>query len=54
MPSAGQFAGDANILGRAIVIHAGEDDLGLGAETDSKTTGHAGARLACCVIGVIN
>ncbi|KAF0292514.1 Superoxide dismutase [Cu-Zn] [Amphibalanus amphitrite] len=49
-----KFAGDANILGRAIVIHAGEDDLGLGGEADSKTTGHAGARLACCVIGALN
>uniref|UniRef100_A0A6C0S3C8 Superoxide dismutase [Cu-Zn] n=1 Tax=Semibalanus balanoides TaxID=94630 RepID=A0A6C0S3C8_SEMBA len=49
-----KFAGDANILGRAIVIHAGVDDLGLSNESDSKTTGHAGARLACCVIGVVN
>lgn len=49
-----KFAGDANILGRAIVIHAGQDDLGLGGEADSKTTGHAGSRLACCVIGVVN
>lgn len=49
-----KFAGDANILGRAIVIHAGTDDLGLGGQSDSKTTGHAGARLACCVIGALN
>jgi len=49
-----KFAGDANILGRAVVIHAGTDDLGLGGESDSLTTGHAGARLACCVIGAIN
>ena len=38
------------IAGRAIVVHAGEDDYGLGTFNDSKTTGHAGARLACCVI----
>ncbi|XP_037094399.1 superoxide dismutase [Cu-Zn]-like [Pollicipes pollicipes] len=49
-----RFAGDGNILGRAIVIHAGEDDLGLGGQSDSKTTGHAGARLACCIIGAVN
>ena len=29
---------------------AGEDDLGLGGEEDSLTTGHAGARAGCCVI----
>ena len=28
----------------------GEDDLGLGGHSDSKTTGHAGGRLACCEI----
>lgn len=38
------------ILGRTIVIHAGEDDLGKGGQSDSLTTGAAGARMACCVI----
>ena len=43
--------GDANnILNRAIVIHAGEDDLGQGMNTGSATTGNAGARLACGLI----
>ena len=28
----------------------GEDDLGLGGHSDSKTTGHAGGRVACCEI----
>ncbi|GAB1525575.1 Superoxide dismutase [Cu-Zn] [Rhizoctonia solani] len=45
------YPGHRNIVGRAIVLHAGEDDLGLGGQSDSKTTGHAGARLACGVIG---
>lgn len=40
-----------NIVGRGLIIHADEDDLGLGGETDSLTTGHAGARIACAVIG---
>ena len=39
--------GPTSILGRAMVVHAGEDDLGLGGHDDSLTTGHAGGRLAC-------
>ena len=39
-----------NILGRAIVVHAGEDDLGLGGDEGSLATGNAGARVACCKI----
>ena len=41
----------SNIIGRAIVIHADCDDNGLGGATDSLTTGHAGKRIACAVIG---
>jgi Cu-Zn family superoxide dismutase len=40
------------ILGRSIIIHQDEDDLGLGNQEDSKTTGHSGARIACSVIGI--
>ncbi|XP_065205513.1 superoxide dismutase [Cu-Zn]-like isoform X2 [Planococcus citri] len=43
-----------NILGRAVVVHADRDDLGRGGETDSLTTGHAGGRLACGVIGTLD
>lgn len=41
-----------NIVGRAIVLHADADDLGRGGFADSLTTGHAGARIACGVVGV--
>ncbi|MFU8813347.1 MAG: superoxide dismutase family protein [Balneolaceae bacterium] len=40
--------GSDSILGRGVVIHAGEDDL------ESQPTGAAGGRLACGVIGVAN
>lgn len=41
----------SNIIGRSVVIHADIDDNGLGGHEDSLTTGHAGARIACAVIG---
>ena len=40
------------ILGRSIIIHEDEDDLGLGEFEDSKTTGHSGARIVCSLIGI--
>ena len=40
------------IIGRSIIIHEDEDDLGLGNFEDSSTTGHSGARIACSVIGI--
>ena len=39
-----------DIAGRAIVIHAGTDDLGLGGDAGSVATGNAGGRLACGLI----
>jgi Cu-Zn family superoxide dismutase len=39
------------LWGRSIIIHEGEDDLGLGTAEDSQTTGHSGARMACAIFG---
>jgi Cu-Zn family superoxide dismutase len=44
----------SNIIGRGLIIQADPDDLGLGNQPDSLTTGHAGARIACAVIGYAN
>ncbi|MGX5914923.1 superoxide dismutase family protein [Aliidiomarina sp. Khilg15.8] len=41
-----EMDGPHSILGRGIIVHAGEDDL------ESQPTGDAGSRLACGVIGV--
>jgi Cu-Zn family superoxide dismutase len=41
----------ADLYGRSMIVHADEDDLGLGGFEDSATTGHSGARIACAIIG---
>ncbi|OXA49934.1 superoxide dismutase [Cu-Zn] [Folsomia candida] len=44
--------GENNVVGRTMVVHADPDDLGKGGHELSKTTGNAGARVACGVIGL--
>ena len=43
--------GPYSVLGRSCVLHANVDDLGLGGHELSSTTGNAGGRVACGVIG---
>lgn len=47
-----KLIGPESVLGRTIVVHAGTDDLGKGGHEQSKTTGNAGGRPACGVIGI--
>jgi Cu-Zn family superoxide dismutase len=47
-----QLDGPTSVIGRSLVVHANVDDLGRTDHADSKTTGNAGGRLACGVIGV--
>ena len=43
-----------NLLGRSIIIHGDEDDLGLTEHPLSKTTGNSGKRIACSIIGLLD
>jgi Cu-Zn family superoxide dismutase len=48
------FLGDlkpSDLWGRALIVHADEDDLGHGEHEDSGTTGHSGARIGCAIFG---
>ncbi|KAI0510028.1 hypothetical protein KFK09_010628 [Dendrobium nobile] len=45
--------GPNSVVGRAFVVHELEDDLGKGGHELSLTTGNAGGRLACGVVGLM-
>jgi superoxide dismutase, Cu-Zn family len=45
-----ELIGDRSVVGRGIVVHADQDDLGNGGDDESLKTGNAGDRLACGVI----
>jgi Cu-Zn family superoxide dismutase len=46
------LTGPHSIIGRAVVVHADPDDLGKGGHELSKSTGNAGGRVACGIIGL--
>ena len=46
-----KIRGNHSVIGRSVVFHANEDDLGLTDHPDSKTTGNSGARIAYGIIG---
>ncbi|KAG4078583.1 hypothetical protein HA402_012646, partial [Bradysia odoriphaga] len=43
-----------SIIGRGVIVHLNIDDLGRTDHPDSLTTGNAGPRVACGVIGYVN
>jgi len=47
-----KLKGKAYIIGRGLIIHADEDDLGKGLNDASKINGNSGKRIACAIIGI--
>ena len=38
------------VIGRSLIVHEDEDDLGLGDNEESKKTGNSGKRIACSIL----
>ena len=53
-----KLIGPYSIIGRSVVIHENEDDLGRYRDEDTKKgkesakTGNAGSRISCSIIGI--
>jgi Cu-Zn family superoxide dismutase len=47
-----RLRGKRSIIGRSLIVHEKEDDLGRGDVPESKTTGNSGGRLFFGVIGI--
>ncbi|XP_059142112.1 uncharacterized protein LOC131929765 [Physella acuta] len=45
--------GEESFLGRSMIIHALEDDLGLKGDSGSLMDGNSGAMAACCVVTLV-
>ena len=46
-----KLRGKYSVVGRSVVIHEKEDDLGLGGNAESLRTGNSMNRIACGIIG---
>lgn len=47
-----KLIGPHSIIGRSVVVHGSEDDMGRGGHELSLTTGNSGSRVAGGVIGI--
>ena len=50
IPSGSSLFNEDSLIGKTLVIHADEDDHGLGGDAGSEATGNAGDRLTCGII----
>ena len=50
IPSGSSLFSEDSLIGKTLVIHADEDDHGLGGDAGSEATGNAGDRLTCGII----
>jgi len=47
-----RLEGPYSVVGRAVVVHSGTDDLGTKGDAGSLSTGNSGSRAACGIIGI--